>query len=116
MVMLSTPFCSKVLEGIIKNRIYAAYVEQIKPMRGHAVLEKVFFETLYQMLQLSSDEVHTMGRGQVRADEGKRVRVLKLMPLDVLRARYAKATGHPQDWAPTGLSREVDWDEVKVPF
>ena len=62
------------------------------------------------------DEAHSMGRGQIRADEGKRVRVLKLMPLDVLRARYAKATGHPQDWAPTGLSREVDWDEVKVPF
>jgi hypothetical protein len=103
------------LEGIIKNRIYAAYVEQIKPMRGHAVLEKVFFETLYQMLQLSSDEVHTMGRGQIRADEGKRVRVLKLMPLDVLRARYAKATGHPQEWAPVAEDRIAPWED-DIPF
>jgi hypothetical protein len=103
-------------EGIIKEQVYAAYVEQTRPQRGHAVDQKVFFETLYQMLQLSPDETRNMSRGQIRVDEKTRVRVLKLMPLSELRERYAKATGHPQDWEPTGLSREVDWDEVEIPF
>ena len=103
-------------EGIIKDQVYAAYVEQIRPQRGHAVSQKEFFETLYQMLQLSPDETRNMGRGQIRVDEKTRVRVLKLMPLSELRKRYAKATGHPQDWESTGLSKEVGWDKAETPF
>ena len=103
-------------EGVIKDQVYAAYVEQIRPQRGNAVNQQVFFDTLYQMLQLSPEETRNMGRGQIRVDENTRVRVLKLMSLSELRERYAKATGHPQDWEPTGLSREADWDKAEIPF
>jgi hypothetical protein len=103
-------------EGVIKDQVYAAYVEQIRPQRGHAASQKEFFETLYQMLQLSPDETRNMSRGQIRVDKNTRVRVLKLMSLSELRERYAKATGHPQDWEPTGLSREADWDKAEIPF
>ena len=102
-------------EGVIKDSVYAAYVEQIKPLRGHAVIQKVFFETLYQMLRLSADEKQVMGRGQIRADEGKRVRVLKLMSLAELRARFAKATGHVQEWAPVAQDRIAPWED-DIPF
>jgi hypothetical protein len=106
----------KWLEGMTKESVYAAYVEQTKPLRGHAVSQKVFFETLYHMLRLSPAEKQKMGRGQIRVDHDKRVRVLKLMPLDELRARYARATGQRQGWQPTQTRRELDWDDVDVPF
>ena len=116
MMVVVTPEDRSWSEGIIKDQVYAAYVEQIRPQRGNAVNQQVFFDTLYQMLQLSPEETRNMGRGQIRVDENTRVRVLKLMSLSELRERYAKATGHPQDWEPTGLSREADWDKAEIPF
>ena len=110
-----TPDDPSWLDGMIKDSVYGAYVEQIRPLRGHAVIQKVFFETLYQMLQLSTDETHSMGRGQIRTHEGNRVRVLKLMPLAKLRARYAKATGHVQEWAPVAQDRIPPWED-DIPF
>jgi hypothetical protein len=98
-------------DGMVKDSVYAAYVEQIKPLRGHAVIHKMFFETLYQMLRLSPDETHKMGRGQIRVDQDRRVRVLKLMPLRELRARYADATGHDQEWAPVVEDKIVPWGD-----
>jgi len=116
MMVVVTPEDRSWSEGIIKDQVYAAYVEQIRPQRGNAVNQQVFFDTLYQMLQLSPDETRNMSRGQIRVDKNTRVRVLKLMSLSELRERYAKATGHPQDWEPTGLSREADWDKAEIPF
>jgi hypothetical protein len=98
-------------EGMVKDLIYATYVEEIKPLRGHAVSQKVFFETLYQMLRLSPTEAHKMGRGQIRVDQDRRMRVLKLMPLAELRARYANATGHGQEWVPVSEDRSVSWED-----
>ena len=116
MMVVVTPEDRSWSEGIIKDQVYAAYVEQIRPQRGNTVNQQVFFDTLYQMLQLSPDETRNMSRGQIRVDKNTRVRVLKLMSLSELRERYAKATGHPQDWEPTGLSREADWDKAEIPF
>ena len=111
-----TPEDQRWSDGIRKDWIYAQYVQENKPLRGHAVIQKVFFETLYLMLRLSPDERQRMGRGQIRVDQDRRVRVLKLMPLAELSARYKLATGHGQERTPIEQDREVDWDLVEVPF
>jgi len=111
-----TPEDQRWSDGVRKDWIYAQYVQENKPLRGHAVIQKVFFETLYLMLRLSPDERQRMGRGQIRVDQDRRVRVLKLMPLAELSARYKLATGHGQERAPIEPDREVDWDLVEVPF
>ena len=111
-----TPEDQRWSDGIRKDWIYAQYVQDNKPLRGHAVIQKVFFETLYLMLGLSPDERQRMGRGQIRVDQNRRVRVLKLMPLAELSSRYKLATGHVQERTPIEQDREVDWDLVEVPF
>jgi len=105
-----TPEMSEWSEGVNKDEVYAAYLEFARPLRGHPVSNKVFFETLYHMLSLSKEESNKFGRGQIRADNNTRVRVLKLPPLKGMRDRYEKATGHAQEWMPISDAASVPWD------
>ncbi len=95
--------------GTPKDQIYAAYVEVVKPLRGAAKPSKAFFSTLYHLLGLNPDETKEFGRGQRRIDNTM-TRVLRLLDIRDLRARYDRANHVAHDW-PTLGELEADDDD-----
>jgi hypothetical protein len=83
--------------GTPKDQIYAAYVEEVKPLRGAATSNKAFFSVFYQLLGLNPDETAHFGRGQRRIED-KLVRVLRLPDIRDLRARYDRVNHVAHDW------------------